>query len=403
MSREQRLALLLFVSLSLSGAIVLRVGSVAVTVFLIAFAIATPALVLAWKGRVQWSEAPLLVAVILFGAAYNSGSTSWVSVVYSMIFVATFVVLTTARSLIPRQLFASALKVIIVAYFVNVVVAQLLVASGAPDDFLAIFSRWNDVVRDDLGIRYYGFSSEPSYAAFIVLTAFVALLDLRTSLAERDVPVYGALVAYQVIAFNSIFGYVLGLAVVGAMAYRVMSRTRFVALVVIALSSAALIDYQGQGRFGRLLSAVFTEDIDNESLGTIDTSLFMRVAPIIEYVDSFELSDPHFYFGHGPGSHEAEYTNVFWEWLDDDVVFQPSYLPAFAYDFGLAGALVVLMVIGRVMSDRRLSLATLFLALLLFNANFNTQLFWFVVIVFGLTKSYREEDSGNLILREVVA
>lgn len=382
----------LFVTLSFTGLVLLRIGDLPLTAFLFAFAFAVPTIWLGLGRKLQLFDAPALVGVILFSAAMNAQNTSWVSVAYSMIFIATYVTLMNARRLIPKDTFVYVLKAILIAYFANVVIAQLLAALGMPNEFLGeLFPRYVDSGRPDLGLRYYGFSNEPSYAAFVVVSSFLALLKLPRGLLGNDRLVYGGLVAYQIVAFGSVFGYLLGLAVAGGIAYRAMPRTRFIALLAVTLSVGAVVDYTGEGRFGRIVSAVVNFELDSaESLGDVDTSLFMRGAPVIEYFYSIELSDIHTYVGHGPKANESEFTEMFAAWTED-IIFQSSFLPAFTFDFGILGAGIVLFILARMMSERRLSLEILFLIALLFNANFNTQLFWFVVLVFAMTKEYRAE------------
>lgn len=384
----------LFVTLSFTGLTLFRVGDQPLTAFLFAFAFAFPTMWFGLGRKLQLFDAPALVSVIVLSAAINAPITSWVSVAYSMIFIATYVTLMNGRRLIPKDAFGYLLKAILIAYFANVVIAQLLVVLGMPNEFLGeLFPRYVDDQRAELGLRYYGFSNEPSYAAFVVVSSFLALLKLPRGLLGNERLVYGGLVVYQVVAFGSVFGYLLSLAVAGGVAYRAMPRTRFIALLAIAFSVGAMVDYTGEGRFGRIVNAVVNFELDSvESLSNVDSSLFMRGAPVIEFFFSLELSDIHTYVGHGPKANEAEYTEVFAAWTNsEDIVFQTSFLPAFAYDFGILGAGIVLFILARLMSERRISLEILFLIALLFNANFNTQLFWFVVLVFAMTKECRAE------------
>lgn len=394
LTTERQAVIGLFVALSFTGLTVLRIGELPLTAFLVVFAFAFPTIWFGLGRTLQLFDARWLVGVILFSAAMNAGNTSWVSVAYSMIFIAAYVTLMNGRRLIRVDTFCWLLKAILVAYFANVVIAQLLAFVGMPNDLLGdLFPRYVDDQRPDLGLRYYGFSNEPSYAAFVVVSSFLALLRLPRGLLGNDRLVYGGMVVYQIVVFGSVFGYLLILAVAGGIAYRSMSRTRFIALVALALSVGAAADYSGEGRFGRIVNAVINFELSStESLGNVDSSLFMRAAPVIEYFYSIELRDIHTYVGHGPKANEAQYTEIFAAWTgSDDIVFQTSFLPAFTYDFGILGAGIVLFLLARMMAERRLSLEILFLVALLFNANFNTQLFWFVVLVFAMTKQYRAE------------
>jgi hypothetical protein len=127
-------------------------------------------------------------------------------------------------------------------------------------------------------------------------------------------------------------------------------------------------------------------------LNVIDQSLFMRLAPVVEYVDTVNFNDPALYFGHGAMSNTLVYTDLFTDWLAEDVIFEPSFLPGFPYDYGIVGALLVALFAVRLSIERLFSLQTLVFVALIFNASFNTLLFWFVIVTFAWTKTYRTES-----------
>jgi hypothetical protein len=390
----QRAWAALFVALSCTGLIVFHVGSIPITAFLVALPLATPALVV-YVGRHprHWRTAALLAVVIVGSSTIHPSATDWISVAYSFVFITAFVLMMDSRGVISRAAFVRLLKIVIIIYFVNVVVAQALILVSAPDDFLAIFTRHTDPLRDDVGLRYYGFANEPSYAAFVILGAFVALLKTRDGLVKNDLITYGGMVAYQVIAFRSVYGYVLVSALLLRYAYHRLSKPTFWIACVLAIAALTVFsDELGKGRFGHLVQTVLTQKLDSiESLDDVDSSLFMRGAPVVYYFETADLGDRDTYLGHGPMTHEEAYTTLFSAWLEDEGVFQPGFLPGFFYDFGIIGALLVLITLGGLISDHLVSIENLFFGMVLFNANFNTLLFWFVIVVFAAAKAYRRD------------
>lgn len=390
-----------FVALSCTGLVAFHIGSIPITALLVVLPIATPPLLVYVGRHPRHRRAALLFAAVIGACALlHRPATDWMSVAYSAVFITTFVMMLDARHVVPADHFVRLLKLVIVVYFLNVVIAQLLTFASAPDDFLAVFTRHADPLRDDVGLRYYGFANEPSYAAFVVLGAFVALLKSRDRLTKNEWLAYGGMVAYQVIAFRSVYGYLLVSALLVRHAYRSLSRPTF--WLICAVSVAALVGFSdelGDGRFGHLVHTVITEKFDSiASLDDVDSSLFMRGAPVVYYFETSDLRDLDTYVGHGPMTHEQEYSTVFSAWLEDEGVFQPGYLPGFFYDFGLIGALLVMITLGRLISDHLFSIENLFFLTVLFNANFNTLLFWFVIVVFAAAKAYRQESTPEPIL-----
>lgn len=393
--RWDLVGLALVVTLSLTDVSVARVGNVPVTLFLIACVVAVPTFLLRWNTSLQWFGLRPVALWIVINSGLNLGAAKGVSVVYSFIFLAAFLTIANCQKFISRESFAAALRLIIAAYFVNVLISRVLVLVGAPDDFLGfLFHRAIDT-REGVGLRYYGFSSEPSYAAFIVVACFVSLRQLSPASDRRRLLVYAAMVAYQLILFASIYGYLLGLATAVAEMYRMMRRGTFLVVITLAASTALVMDVQGEGRFEHLASAAATQDIDGiASLHVIDSSLFLRTAPAIEYVQSANVTSPDFWVGHGAMTSTSKYTEMFAGWIGEDDSFMASFLPGFFYDFGLIGGMLVILLILRRAGQRVFSLANLVLFAVVFNASFNTQLFWFVIAIFVITKRLAQQPEA---------
>ncbi|MFH1373070.1 MAG: hypothetical protein ABII79_04675 [bacterium] len=391
------IAVALILTLACTAITLMTIGEVPVSIFLL---VSVPALTLAaiyffiWRGRVKLFGVWVIAAYICLSSLINLHDAKLTSVIYSGIFLLTFLVLMNCRRYLPVETFSRTLRAVIILYFANVVISQVLVMTGAADDVLGnIFHRLYD---ERIGVvRYYGFSSEPSYAAFVVLVSFLGWYSLPGAASRRQLLLYSALVLYQVVAFSSIYGYLLAVAVAGVIAYRELPRRIFYLLPATLLLVAVMADFQtvvdSGSRVVRIAQALVSGQILSAlDLNDIDSSLFLRIAPFTEYFNSLNPADYHCYLGHGAMASTSFMTDTFLSHVhpDGDTV-RTGFIPAFLYDYGLIGASLVIVLLLRLISGRKFSLAVVIFLAMLFNANFNTQLFWYIVIVFALVGLYQ--------------
>ena len=74
--------------------------------------------------------------------------------------------------------------------------------------------------------------------------------------------------------------------------------------------------------------------------------------------------------------------------------FAGGFLPAFLYDYGIFGALLVMGFIFQKIGF--ISISSLVVVLMLLNANFNTQLFWFIILCLTLNHHFKREENEAL-------
>ncbi|RME26694.1 MAG: hypothetical protein D6800_06075 [Candidatus Zixiibacteriota bacterium] len=398
------LSSILLIALSLTGLNVASVRDAHVSLFVVLGLVLIPIIVMVYSlGARAWSFGGVfpIVAYMLTQSVFFVNTAKLTSVAYSLVFLVSFMCFMNCRRALPEETLAAVLKAVIVAYFLNTVISQLLVVTGVPDTFLGtVFHRAYDVRVDR--VRFFGFSSEPSYASFVVLTSYLGLFLMTAGKSWRLTTEYGAMTLYLVVAFGSIYGYILAAAVASVLAYHLARKQVFWILPVIVIMTVGIyqVEHTGNSRLSRLLSGLASGDMTSiEALNLIDSSVFMRVAPFVKYFDTLDPMDPHTYFGHGAMASTGFFTDEFLTHVNPEAgLIRPGFFPAFAYDYGVIGAILVLLVIGRLISTRLWSLQNLFFVAVLFNANFNTQLFWYVVAVFALTKPYAE----HLAIREQV-
>ena len=124
--------------------------------------------------------------------------------------------------------------------------------------------------------------------------------------------------------------------------------------------------------------------IDLENLNMVDSSTYMRVAPFFEYIEKINLFDIHTYIGHGAGTSALYFGYLFDEHIDISIkgnlysTLNLGFIPSFLYDYGLIGAIFILLLVVRKACHKFISVESIIFLFLLINANLNTQLFWYV-------------------------
>jgi len=343
--------------------------------------------------RFELNRMWLVGLVIVLTMLINPATTKFTSVGYSFLFILFFVLIMNSLQFITREAILKLTKIIIVLYFINILIAQLLVTFGIESGFLSrIFQSLYDPRIDR--VRYYGFGDEPSSASFIVVITYYVYLKMVKLCNERPSLVISLLAIYEILFIKSIYGYFLLLAVGFAVYYRTLKRSLVFllpALFIVLVLAINIEIIEETGRFGRVAASLVRGDFFNPTnLKVVDHSAFHRLGIFLEYGESVNLGDPKFYFGHGAQSHLSYFSSHYITEIRPDAstgqlnLLETGLLPGFLYDYGLIGFGLVVMVILGMAIPRLWSLETLFLVMLFFNANFNTQLFWYVILILSI-------------------
>lgn len=318
------------------------------------------------------------------------------SIAYSALFLLFFVAMMNGLPRwFSREAFAKVMQGILIAYFLNVVCAQLLELSGLRSGITQAVFQVNIDPRYD-SVRYQGFSSEPSYAAFIVIAAYIAAHRLGRLSSARQF-LLAILLLYLTASFQSVYGYLMFGPALLAVHWKLLVRHRGLATAAGVIACVLLLSLPvawESGRFGRILTGIASNDmLDAGVIGQIDNSTFIRVGTFLEYIIDADPLDPAVLFGHGAMSHMY---SLGWEYRQiigineafNDQILRPGFNIGFLYDYGIAGTLLVILLVFRTAVRRVFSIEAFIILMMFFNANFNTLLFWFIVTTFSACKLF---------------
>lgn len=331
-------------------------------------------------------EAVILTGYLFLVCLVNLGEVRWSSFAYSILFCIFFLFINQNQYFISNEYFEKISKTIIYLYLINVVFAQALFFSSGqlePLDWL-LKGSLNTKTGE---MRFQGFSSEPSYAAFVVLVAFLVYNRLTNETRKSKIMILLSVI-YLTVSFNSIYGYIIAVAIGLDFILRRHIFNKFYQLIFLFITIIGLIVISGLGisgesRTGELILFILSGNLNLASLMLIDPSAFMRIGPFFEYLEEMDFSIQTF-IGYGPGASGVHFGSVFSDMIDSSAKGYESgtigsgFFPAFLYDYGIIGAVLMYLLVFRHGMSRIISVESFIIFLMLFNANFNTQLFWYV-------------------------
>lgn len=334
----------------------------------------------------QDSQLRKSLMLVLAGMAISSlisGASKPSSLAYALMFFIYGFWLLSTQDVFRANDVRRGMKIIIAAYFCSALAATLVIAmdiSGMESFFLTRV--WTNINTGEA--RPLGFSSEPSYAAFIVVLAWMALvrLDHIRPGARNGFALWTGLTLLSLQFLGSIYGYMLAVIVALTSLYLLPKRARRPWLAGGAAVGALATMYIGAGgddvRSLRILQAVATGDLETWLLE--DTSSFFRFGPLFTYLVGANFGDLATWLGHGATSSSYFFVELFRIHIaaDNDTV-ELGLLPAYIYDYGLiTGALLLGFLYRTTQGPLRPAMVAIF-TLLVFNANFSTQMMWFAV------------------------
>lgn len=344
----------------------------------------------------------LIYVFMIVVSLWNYSTSRWTSLLYSGFFVITFILYTPfIQQYFGVAQFRRLLKIVFYLYFAGLLVGQLNVSLNifSPLSGIIGFMRgsFGTILEKD-GLRYFSLSSEPSYAAFIVIVIYYMYLKLnprRSALLQWENLLLFLMLLYMIYMFKSAYGIVLvGLLVLDQVGFS--TKLIWMALAVAGVLTFIVLNDYDIRALNRVIAVVEKIELNNlHSLFSIDFTAYYRVAPVLYYMELADWTNLHFLLGHGAGtSRFFVVPEIYGGYTGGE--FLGGFMPGFFYDYGvIGGAMVVFFVFRQIPSF--FSFPTAAMGLMLLNANFNTQLFWFLIVCFSMNQHFSEQ-----VKREVV-
>lgn len=340
---------------------------------------------------------PLYLGISFLLNLSNSELTSFV---YSLFYLfAYYIFISFFKKKISLRDFSLILLATLFAYFAVLVAGQIYVQLGyfrGSNITAGITHGWLGTLYEaGRGFRYYSLSTEPSYAAFIVVILFYTYIESsQTKFSKRSNILIGLILLYMLLFFQSAYGVILLMVLI-------ISKTTIRNSIIIAIAGgfiflvAALMKQPAAERVFNLITNVDFANL--ESIASVDYSASFRVLPSYFYIVNFDFFDYHSYLGFGAGQSENFLIPLLFNVPMES--FQGGFLPQFIYDYGLLFGIIFLIFLKLEVLPKIVSFESFVIFLMLTNANFNTQLFWFTITCFALLKFYKKNKNAESTFR----
>ena len=333
----------------------------------------------------------VLPLYLAFSFCLNISQSEFNSFIYSLFFLfAYYIFISFFKQRMSVKDFNSILLVTLCAYFIVLLAGQIYVKLGyfrGSNITTGITHDWLGTLYEaGRGFRYYSLSTEPSYAAFIVVVLFYAYIESsQTKLSKKGNILIWFILLYMLLFFQSAYGVIL-------MAVLIISKTTlrnsifiiFIGIIIFLI--AAVMKQPAAERVFNLIANVSLSNLEN--IGSVDYSASFRILPSYFYVSKFNFFDFHSYLGFGAGQSENFLIPLLFDVPMD--TFQGGFMPQFIYDYGLIFGFIFLVFLRSEVLPKFISFESFVICLMLTNANFNTQLFWFTITCFALLKFYKK-------------
>lgn len=390
--------IVLLTLLSFTGVSVAQIGKAMLTPFhlimglLIAYGMMTSR-----KGSVKFSFSLLIFMLyVLLVNVLQYPAIRYTSVLYTLIYGLEVTILFNFMKRCRQETMLAAFRLIINLYFINLFLGFVLVTLGIR------FGPLEQIIRvyyaeGGGGGRPMGFSSEPSYAAFMLAVVLLSYLHLTKHLINKASVKLVAKVVLCILFSKSAYGFLFIGVILLDWIFVIYKRGGVVVknvlplLFGVGLIGLGVLSTQIENEAFQRIHTFTTVAIDNsytgkrklQKLQAADGSAFARIGPT--YLLITQTGDEGFnrVIGEGAGS-AGTFLAKFLEGLLVDegrTSVDTGIIPALIFDYGCIGGILFLVFL--ICVFRRLPFAFwLLFFLILPNANINTQLIWFAVACF---------------------
>lgn len=302
------------------------------------------------------------------------------SYVYSLLFIGFFLatMFFLKRSQIRDSDYLAFLRFVIYIFFVVLVIQQL-------QSYIGVTPYFNEISTKDNAFNVL--STEPSYAATVVVIVFLSYLQIKKT--KKDIlknvtfnndTLLWFLTVYQIIFIGSAYGVILltlGVAIIFG------TKNRFFALLFLLVPALAILKFVNYEPFMRIvdvMSVLQRGDFESEIINS-DHSAAVRILPLFYFVSNL---DNFSWFGLG-----VDYSNGINKMLIPGIEPDANafwFIPSFVIDYGFINLVIFCCAVLLKILPRVFCWESVVFVLVLLNCNINTQLFWFVIVIFATNK-----------------
>lgn len=242
--------------------------------------------------------------------------------------------------------------------------------------------------------RYNSLMSEPSYSS----TVMVCLLFVNQIINKNKKIITEIIGLLFIILCQSLFGIIL------YFIYQIIYHKKYyknffyAEIFVLLFVFIFLFSSEYLARIKTIFDFLIQSDIEIFDLVKIEPSGAFRIIPFIAYLQIFEWNlFFNYLFGFGSGASESflnyELFKAGYGTSQFGGSFQGGFFPGFIIDYGILVTVFFMFTLKKVFLLNRNFFQYFILFAIFINVNINTQLFWFPLFLFFITKYYEKDFS----------
>ena len=396
--------MILLLLMTFTGVSVGQLGKALVTPFHLVMGIFMGLIILfIRKGHfnIQTSLLLLIGYIVLANTVIHPGSRI-TSVIYSVVLSFEYVIMYQLLVRVKKEIVLKSFVIIMFAYLGNIFLgfvissAHLNIGQGIINVFYSI----------DGSARPMGFSSEPSYAAFILTVTFLAFNHLRGHKVDKIM--WQMLTAYvlSTLLMKSAYGFIFVAVNMLDWFLFYFKRMSFNLRIVFLLATVIFLfvtpfvlqnsEDESIVRLQNVSSIMNDTSLEPKKklakLQEEDGSAYARIGPTWLLIEAGDEIEVDWILGAGAGEAGLFFKKFMAGVLvDGDEVekLDMGLIPAFVFDYGFVGTgLLILFFISCAYNLPTPYWICLFL--ILPNCNINTQLFWYGILLYAYVSTYKQ-------------
>ena len=345
--------------------------------------------------KIKKSEIPLWwgLMLIVTSALLNIESFRLYTVIYSFLFVFTFIYFTRLiyTNIFTIEYYKNILIFILFSYFIVLLIQQISVIIHLP-----VF---NLVLYNENRFKLNSLSLEPSHTARIITIILFSYIRIKEIVSNKNYNLWKSIKSsktermiwiayfYMIVTMQSSLGFIAMFLLLG---YLFIKRRYVIFLPIIIIvgyfffSSSDIYVVQ---RVKNVIDGLIK--FNAESIKDADISASARIVPYFLYFKTFNFFSLNTWFGYGI-DYSLIISNEYFFGIQDkrSMGFGGGFFPTMAIDYGLITFLMFLWGIKNMCFKNLISYEFLLWIILFFASPFNTYVFWFSLMLLSVNKYF---------------
>lgn len=340
----------------------------------------------------------LLLGMIIFSAFRHLETYRWSTILYSLMYVLTFIYYTRLIKSVPITVesYLKIVKFLLWAFFSVMLIQQISALLNLPIP--------NYRIGESSTFKVNSLASEPSYFGKIItvlMISFISIKEFRLNHRynlfkdTKEDRIIWIIFFYQMIFCGSSFAILLLVFfLLRFIKLRLKTIVLFFFVSFMVIITVTSIDLTAVQRLTKIGQAILS--FDESNIFNADQSGAFRIVPSILYLKQINLASPDFWLGAGIDYTRSTMPTIMPALNENG--FNVGLFPAFIWDFGFIATILLIWFVLKFAITKKYPIDFLIWFIIVLDAPFNTQLFWITLILMSTNKFLQQNNNTNVQL-----